>query len=58
MSNTAFILFYSALAIGLFYSLFMIAHLVDKIHQLKENLNFTRERVSFLEQLHMKEDEE
>ena len=58
MSDTTFIIGFGILFVGLLIALFGIADLVEQLHQLKANLKLTRERVSFLEQLHMKEGEE
>lgn len=55
MSDTTFIVCFSVLVFGLFYALFMIANLVEKMRRQKENLDLTRMRVSFLEQLHMQD---
>lgn len=56
MSDSTCIVGFIILFIGLNVALFGIANLVEQLRRLEENLNFTRERVSFLEQLHMKED--
>ena len=53
MSDTTFFVGFGVLLVGLLYALFVIDHLVYKLGQLKENLELTRHRVSFLEKLHM-----
>jgi hypothetical protein len=60
MSDEFLIFCLSGLASGLFFVLFTIGDIIEKMRRLKEDINLTRVRVAILEKLREeeKEDEE
>lgn len=55
MSDTVYMIGFGLLLFGLLYALFMIDYLYVRLNNLKENLDFARHRIAFLERLHMRE---